>query len=645
MAGRRGFLNSGSGSPSNGDSQPLELGGRWSLPVPLLVLGIMLAPFVVAAIGWVGSGYDPIQDQAVAALRVSDIWSWDPPLVGAFSRYGWSHPGPVWFGVLAVFAGIGGDSGMVIGSILMSGAILAGTVVLVWRRLGTWAASVAVGAAGLTVAGVGAFGVVVPWNPHLAWALFGLFLVVLLLACRTRRASDLCAGLFLCGILLQLHVGYVLLAGLPLLAATALFVGSRIRRPSELLREFRPFRAWGWIAAAIVVWIPPLSEQLIHGRSGNLALIAEWFMGGGSTDVGESVGLGGGAALVGGALSSGGLGYAPESLEPFSGWAIPGSAFRVLPVVLLVGFAAVLAYRRRDDVAIRSVVFIGVVAVAGVLSASLVVGDRWPYLFVWRYPLVFFVAATALAVAVDLLARGRARQDGRWSSTRLPVVIAAVGFSLVTAVVLSSWDAGVIRDLEPQVDDLIDGIATPSPDSTPIVREFGPILDGVGDAVLLHGERAGWDLRVDSKMGFKYGNQRVATSSPSEVWPVTQGSAATSIAVSLPDATVLSQTTPLTVAEEATLTSAHVDALHELAMEDRMDLVDSLRSPLVGLALADANVFIDPETLRILEELNAKVTETGIERLAVVAITDSEIENYANAETALRRRSRSPEGG
>lgn len=89
---------------------------------------------------------------------MSDIWSWDPPLVGAFSRYGWSHPGPVWFGVLAVFAGIGGDSGMVIGSILMSGAILAGTVVLVWRRLGTWAASVAVGASGLTVAGVGAFG-------------------------------------------------------------------------------------------------------------------------------------------------------------------------------------------------------------------------------------------------------------------------------------------------------------------------------------------------------------------------------------------------------------------------------------------------------------------------------------------------------
>lgn len=82
------------------------------------------------------------------------------------------------------------------------------------------------------------------------------------------------------------------------------------------------------------------------------------------------------------------LGYALSLWNLFSGWAIPGSAFRVLPVVLLVGFAAVLScVIAADDVAISVCRASSESSLLRECSASLVVGDRWPYLFVWRYPL------------------------------------------------------------------------------------------------------------------------------------------------------------------------------------------------------------------------------------------------------------------
>lgn len=72
-----------------------------------LVWGLVMAPYLVVAAVWARSGWFPIQDQALLALRESDVFDGRLLTLGAFSRYGWSHPGPVWFYALAPFRLLG----------------------------------------------------------------------------------------------------------------------------------------------------------------------------------------------------------------------------------------------------------------------------------------------------------------------------------------------------------------------------------------------------------------------------------------------------------------------------------------------------------------------------------------------------------
>ena len=99
-----------------------------------LWLGVW-APFLIVAAVRTRIHWFPIQDQAVLDMRVRDlIRGRDVPLVGAFSRFGWSHPGPIWFYVLAPFRAIGGSDGLLAGSILLFGAGIATLPVVVLRR-------------------------------------------------------------------------------------------------------------------------------------------------------------------------------------------------------------------------------------------------------------------------------------------------------------------------------------------------------------------------------------------------------------------------------------------------------------------------------------------------------------------------------
>ncbi|MGZ4701029.1 MAG: hypothetical protein ACXV98_07445, partial [Ilumatobacteraceae bacterium] len=52
-----------------------------------------------------------VGDIALIELRTRDVLTAHPPLVGAYSRYGWSHPGPAEFYLFAVpYRLFGGDA-------------------------------------------------------------------------------------------------------------------------------------------------------------------------------------------------------------------------------------------------------------------------------------------------------------------------------------------------------------------------------------------------------------------------------------------------------------------------------------------------------------------------------------------------------
>src|SRR5262245_6610486 len=69
----------------------------------------------------------PVNDWAIIDDQVRSVGV-VTPLIGAFSRYGWRHPGPWMFWVLAVPYRLGGSSpnAILVGAALLNAAALAG---------------------------------------------------------------------------------------------------------------------------------------------------------------------------------------------------------------------------------------------------------------------------------------------------------------------------------------------------------------------------------------------------------------------------------------------------------------------------------------------------------------------------------------
>ena len=586
---------------------------------------VLMAPYAIVAIHWLGVDWFPLQDQAVAALRVGDIATTDTPLLGAFSRYGWSHPGPLWFWALAPWRWVLGDAGMVSGSVLMVGGILVSTSLMLWRRLGGVIAAVWTACSALVIAGVGAFGVMTPWNPNLAWPLYWALLAVLALVVLEASPRDLAIAVFLTAALVQLHIGYASVAVIP--TATACILAS-----GRLLERWRSGSGGRgvvpWLVATFVIWLPPLTEQLAHGRDGNLYLTARWFLSGQSGAIGGRTGLSDGLAYLGESLNVPPIGLGnSETLEPFTGWIVAGNPARIAVLLALV-LSTWLATRYRPA-PLRGLVWLSAATAAtGVVAASMVVGSRWPYLFMWRFPLACFVLATCVALLVSTWVTDRSMWVHRGARWYLGVAVAAS--VVVTAATLARWSPETIRTLEPDGRALIEqALATDTADGV-VVREFGPLLEGLGDGLVYAAEKEGRNFGVDPYLGYKFGRHRVLEN-PAAVWLVTEASPATSIALSIERARAVSISTPLDPAEDTQLTDLHVELAAALGGVGRDDLIDALGSPFAIGLLEEAGIELDPTDAMLLERLNSEVDRSGVPRMAVVSIDHVDVSGYGKA--------------
>jgi hypothetical protein len=192
-------------------------------------------------------------------------------LVGPYSRYGWHHPGPLYFYLLAPVYTLAGSStpGLSAGALLIN---LASIVVLAWvlvRTAGGW----------LTVAVTASMAVYVwrlapllvsPWNP---------LVVVLPLAALTVVAAAVASGdhgraplgVALASFVMQTHLGVVPTA----LAVSAVLALATWHAAREAIPRSR--RA-AIIAAAVaaVLWAVPLSEQ-VSASPGNMTALWRFF--------------------------------------------------------------------------------------------------------------------------------------------------------------------------------------------------------------------------------------------------------------------------------------------------------------------------------------------------------------------------------
>lgn len=231
--------------------------------VATLATVLPLARMVVQTVGdpWVAT-----TDQAIIELRTRDVGTADTPLVGAYSRYRWNHPGPLLFYAYAVPYRLAGEASwaLMFGAGLLNLVVVVGTLRIAWRNGGAVLGSgVALGLA-LLVAGLNA-DCVDPWNPFAAVLPFALVIASAWAA--TEGDAIAVVVLALVGsFVVQSHVGYSL-------PVAALWLYVLIVMPPAVRR------APALLGLATVVlaacWGPVLYDQLFG--SGNISALLAYF--------------------------------------------------------------------------------------------------------------------------------------------------------------------------------------------------------------------------------------------------------------------------------------------------------------------------------------------------------------------------------
>jgi hypothetical protein len=374
-----------------------------ALPLAVtLVLGGV--PLLVALVAMRDPGWFPVLENAMTELRVRDVASSHPPLVGLTGRiqgHGLtgSHPGPISFWALwPVYALLGGSAWALLAATAVLNLAALGTALWIALRRGGRGLLLGVAAAlGLLLLGFGMERLTEPWNPYMPF----LWWVVFLLAAWSVLDDDpallpvaVVAGTF-CA---QTHVPYIGLVG-GMLAFLALVLGVRMWRAES--RERRPLLGWGGLSAALlaVLWLPPVMEQRRPG-TGNLSVLRENF----THPAEPTVGLGRRSLEVW-------LAHLDLSALPRHVWSYDrdpgGSPVAGLVVLCVWGASAVYAWRRRRDAPSiwRLHVVAAVALVLGLTSVSRIFGPTRAYLLLWGWGTTALVALAAVWSAVDASAR------------------------------------------------------------------------------------------------------------------------------------------------------------------------------------------------------------------------------------------------
>jgi hypothetical protein len=242
-------------------------------PSPLGRWVVIAAAIVIAGIGWNAyqawhQGWAAEGDSAIIALRTDDVLSAHPPLLGNPTTAGTSgaqdafHPGPLEFALLALplRAWVPEATGLLVGSALINCAAVAVVALFAHRRGGPLFALAAVVWVAVLVWGLGDEIPHDAYNPHIVLLPLAL-LTVLVWSVATGDRVALPVAVVAASLIAQSHAYEVLVvAGYGALAIIALLA----RRAAV---------SWRWLAGCaalgLVLWLPPLIDQLRH-RPGNL---------------------------------------------------------------------------------------------------------------------------------------------------------------------------------------------------------------------------------------------------------------------------------------------------------------------------------------------------------------------------------------
>jgi hypothetical protein len=336
--------------------------------------GLAAVPVLVLLVRVLSSGWLSTSDWATIELRTRDVGTRHTPLVGPYSRYGWNHPGPLLFYVLAVPYRVLGEQGLgILAGALALNAVAIGCVgVVLWRRGRLAGLTLGLVVVLLFARALGAGFLVDPWNPYVI--VLPLFAVL----CLTWAATDgdlwaFPAAVGVGSFVVQSHVG-VTFAALAVVGVAAVIVVAEACRSG-----FAPLRrvAVASLAVAVVCWIAPVVQQLQPGP-GNIGELTNFFRRSHLATTGWSTG----ARIVGQELAIPAPWFSGhERIAHFTGgvdpqWHVP------IALILLIG-AVVVAVRRHDRQSLTLDVLALTLVLAAVFSAAHIVDT--PYLYIVRW--------------------------------------------------------------------------------------------------------------------------------------------------------------------------------------------------------------------------------------------------------------------
>ncbi len=358
----------------------------------VLFVALLVLPLLVSAVYlWfaVGDSYRPPVDWAIFELQARDALR-HGVFVGPYSRFGWNHPGPLLFYVLAVpYKLLGSRSiSMHITALAVNAATIAAVAWVAYRRGRLPIVLTVLLPVGLLTHALGADLLRNPWNPYLPV----LPLLLLLLLAWSIAVGDvwlLPIAIGVASFTIQSHVGLALEAVALLVVAIVGLIVHGLRMEGATRREWRIrlAKAVGVSAAVFVVlWLPVAYGTFVR-HDGNLQKLFEFFTAGRKT------------AGFGTALKVLGLqwGPRPEWILGPRGNAVFGNAFLEprwwLAVWLAFGVAAtVVAVRRRAaDASASETIWFGALIAVGLgtalLAVSNIVDIVFPYLNRWTWVL------------------------------------------------------------------------------------------------------------------------------------------------------------------------------------------------------------------------------------------------------------------
>src|SRR4051794_13567426 len=268
IGGAAGLERADAAPEVNADVRP-SVG--WFDRTSLVLAALLAAPAVGALVSALRRPFLPVSDWALIESSVRDVGTSATPLIGAYSRFGWHHPGPWPFYLLAgPYRLLGADHG-ILGAAAIWNLVVLVAIALVVRRLDRLLAVCALPVLALLVLCLGARFLADPWTPYLPVLPLALLVPVAWGHARQARWA-LPAMLFLASVIVQAHLGFlpVVVAIVAYALVARVVVDRRSGRP--LLKPVAPLSAAALVLVAMGA--PPPIDQFRHD-GGNLSAIVD----------------------------------------------------------------------------------------------------------------------------------------------------------------------------------------------------------------------------------------------------------------------------------------------------------------------------------------------------------------------------------